>query len=190
MRHIFNSFASCCCFKKNILHWALKETYYRSISDEYRCDFTVIYSFFRPWVTPLKSRDSRLKILINEWSEIFDSNWALKPQRKRELRFARQVLSEIFKAKLNRELQCKHWARSTQFWLVYALLRYNKTIWLAKGRNAYFIVETRWSAANEYSWVSKYVDSRFIHNLNSTHVQCVGNAHETQIRRTNTRAVV
>ena len=50
-----------------------------------------------------ESRDSRLKILINEWSEIFDSNWALKPQRKRELRFARQVLSEIFKAKLNRK---------------------------------------------------------------------------------------
>ena len=51
----------------------------------------------------LKSRDSWLKILINEWSEIFDSNWALKSQRKRELRFARQVLSEIFKAKLNLE---------------------------------------------------------------------------------------
>ena len=50
-----------------------------------------------------KSRDSRLKILINEWSEIFDSNWALKPQRKRELRFAKQVLLEIFNAKLNRE---------------------------------------------------------------------------------------
>ena len=47
--------------------------------------------------------DSRLKILINEWSEIFDSNWALKSQRKWELRFARQVISEIFKAKLNRE---------------------------------------------------------------------------------------
>ena len=46
VRHIFNSFASCRCFKKNILHWALKETNYRSISDEYRCDFTVIYSFF------------------------------------------------------------------------------------------------------------------------------------------------
>ena len=107
VRHIFNSFASCHCFKKNILHWALKETNYRSISDEYRCDFTVIYSFFLPWVTPfispLKIRDSRLKILINEWSEIFDSNWTLKPQRKRKLRFARQVLSEIFKAKLNRE---------------------------------------------------------------------------------------
>ena len=51
----------------------------------------------------LKSRDSRLKKSINEWSEIFDSNWALKSQRKRELRFARQVLSEIFKVKLNRE---------------------------------------------------------------------------------------
>ena len=46
VRHIFNSFASCRCFKKNILHWALKETNYRSISDEYRCDFTVIYLFF------------------------------------------------------------------------------------------------------------------------------------------------
>ena len=46
VRHIFNSFASCRCFKKNILNWALKETNYRSISDEYRCDFTVIYSFF------------------------------------------------------------------------------------------------------------------------------------------------
>ena len=44
--HIFNSFASCRGFKKNILHWALKETNYRSISDEYRCDFTVRYSFF------------------------------------------------------------------------------------------------------------------------------------------------
>ena len=50
-----------------------------------------------------KSCDSQLKILNNEWSEILDSNWALKPQRKRELRFARQVLSEIFKAKLNGE---------------------------------------------------------------------------------------
>ena len=56
-----------------------------------------------PFISPLKSRDSQLKILINEGSEIFNSNWALKAQRKRELRFARQVLSEIFKAKLNRE---------------------------------------------------------------------------------------
>ena len=48
-----------------------------------------------------ESRDSQLKILNNEWSEIFISNWALKAQRKRELRFARQILSEIFKAKLN-----------------------------------------------------------------------------------------
>ena len=46
VRHIFNSFASCRCFRKNILHWALKETNFRSISDEYRCNFTVIYSFF------------------------------------------------------------------------------------------------------------------------------------------------
>ena len=45
-----------------------------------------------------ESRDSRLKIVINEWSKIFNSNWALKAQRKWELRFARQVLSEIFKA--------------------------------------------------------------------------------------------
>ena len=51
--------------------------------------------------SPLKSRDSRLKILINEWSEIFNSNYAFKAQRKRELRFARQILSEIFKPKLN-----------------------------------------------------------------------------------------
>ena len=51
--------------------------------------------------SPLKSSDSQLKIFINEWSEMFNSNWALKAQRKRELRFARQVLSEIFKAKLN-----------------------------------------------------------------------------------------
>ena len=36
----------------------------------------------------------------------------------------------------------------------------------------------------------RYVDSRFIRNSNSTHVQCVGNAHETRIRMTNTRAVV
>ena len=28
------------------LHWALKETNYRSISDDDRCDFTIIYSFF------------------------------------------------------------------------------------------------------------------------------------------------
>ena len=102
VRHIVNSFASFRCFKKNILHWTLKETNYRSISDDYRCDFTVIF-IFQPWVTPfislLKSHDSQLKILINEWSEIFDSNWALKPQRKRELRFSRQVLLEIFKAK-------------------------------------------------------------------------------------------
>ena len=31
---------------------------------------------------------------------------------------------------------------------------------------------------------------RFTRNLNSTHVQRVGNAHDTRIRRTNTRAVV
>ena len=29
---------------KNILHWPLKETNYSSISDDDRCDFTVIYS--------------------------------------------------------------------------------------------------------------------------------------------------
>ena len=55
---------------------------------------------FTPFISPPKSR---IKILISEWSEIFNSNWALKAQRKRELKFARQVLSEIFKAKSNRE---------------------------------------------------------------------------------------
>ena len=39
--------------------------------------------------------------MINQWSELFNSNWSLKAQRKRELRFANQVLSEIFKVKLN-----------------------------------------------------------------------------------------
>ena len=53
------------------------------------------------FISQLKSRESQLKILTNEWSEIFNSNWALKALRKRELRFARQVLSEIFKAKLS-----------------------------------------------------------------------------------------
>ena len=46
MRYVFNSFASCRYFKKIILHWALKETYYRSISDDDLRDFTVIYLFF------------------------------------------------------------------------------------------------------------------------------------------------
>ena len=46
VRHVFNSSASCRCFKKNSLHWALKEINYRSISDDDRCDFTVIHSFF------------------------------------------------------------------------------------------------------------------------------------------------
>ena len=46
VRHVFNSSASCSCFKKNILHWALKEINYRSISDDDRCDFTVMHSFF------------------------------------------------------------------------------------------------------------------------------------------------
>ena len=32
--------------RKYILHWALKETNYRSISDDDRFDFTFIYSFF------------------------------------------------------------------------------------------------------------------------------------------------
>ena len=53
------------------------------------------------FISPLKSCDSRLKILINEWSEIFNSNSALKAQRKQELVFVKQVLSEVFKAKLN-----------------------------------------------------------------------------------------
>ena len=43
------------------------------------------------FISPLKSRDRRLKILINEWSEMFNSNCALKAQRKRKLRFQRQV---------------------------------------------------------------------------------------------------
>ena len=43
----------------------------------------------------LKGRDSPIKILINELSEIFDSNWALKPQRKRELRFIRNIQSKF-----------------------------------------------------------------------------------------------
>ena len=57
------------------------------------------HSFHGAFISPLKSRDRRLKILINEESEMFTANWVLKAQRKRELRFARQVLSEIFKAK-------------------------------------------------------------------------------------------
>ena len=47
----------------------------------------------------LKSHDSQLKILINEWSEIFDSNWALKPQNKKGI--------EIFKTSLIRNIQSK-----------------------------------------------------------------------------------
>ena len=66
------------------------------------------------FLSPLKSRDRWLKILFNEWSEIFNSNWALKTQRERELRFARQVLSETFKAKLNNN-NIKLRARSAQF---------------------------------------------------------------------------
>ena len=50
VRHVFNPFASCCCFKKNILHWALKETNYRSISDDDRWDVTVV----RPLVNPTR----------------------------------------------------------------------------------------------------------------------------------------
>ena len=109
LRHVFNSFVSCRgFFRKNILHWALKENNYRSISDDDGCDFTVIYSFSAlsnsngAFISPLKSCDRRLKLLINEWTEIFYSNWALKLHRKRELRFARQVLSEIYKAKLSK----------------------------------------------------------------------------------------
>ena len=43
VRHVFNSFASCRCFKNNILLWALKETNYRPISDVDLCDFSVMY---------------------------------------------------------------------------------------------------------------------------------------------------
>ena len=103
MCHVFNSFASCRCFKKNILHLTLKETNNRSISDDGQSDFTVVCSYYsnQAFISLLNGRDHRLKILINEWSEIFNSNWGLKAQRKRELRFAGHVLSEIFKAKLN-----------------------------------------------------------------------------------------
>ena len=50
------------------------------------------------FISPLKIR--QLNILSNKWSDIFNSNWSLKAQSKRNLRFARQVLSEISKAKL------------------------------------------------------------------------------------------
>ena len=63
--------------------------------------FSTLSNSNRVFISPLKSCDSQLEILINEWSEIFNSNWALKAQRKRALVFKRQVLSEIFKAKLN-----------------------------------------------------------------------------------------
>ena len=63
----------------------------------------LLYIHFSALSNSIHFSAEKLKILINKWSEIFNSNWALKPQRKRELRFARQVLSEIFKAKLNRE---------------------------------------------------------------------------------------
>ena len=80
-----------------------KETNNRSISDDDKSDFTVVYSYYsnQAFISLLNGRDHWLKILINELSEIFNSNWGLKAQRKRELRFAGQVLSEIFKAKLN-----------------------------------------------------------------------------------------
>ena len=55
----------------------------------------------RAVISPLKSRDRQLKILTYKWSEIFNSNWPIKAQRKWNLRFARQVLPEIFKVKLN-----------------------------------------------------------------------------------------
>ena len=64
----------------------------------FNCGILILW----PWVLIflLKSCDHQLKISINELSEILNSNWALKAERKWELRFARQVLSEIFKAKL------------------------------------------------------------------------------------------
>ena len=52
------------------------------------------------FIFPLKSRDRRLKILINEWSEIFNSN-CFKSSKETGIEICRQVLSEIFKAKLN-----------------------------------------------------------------------------------------
>ena len=73
------------------IHWALIETNYRSISDDDRCDSTVVYSFFgleyfqlSSVISPLKSRNRCLKILINEWSEIFNSNWFLKLKGNRK----------------------------------------------------------------------------------------------------------
>ena len=37
-----------------------------------------------------------LKILIKEWSDIFDSNWALKPQRKRGIEILQDKSSQKY----------------------------------------------------------------------------------------------
>ena len=58
--HVFNPLASCRRFKKN---WALKETNHMSMSDDDRCDFTVVYSFSAlsnskgAFISPLKSHN-------------------------------------------------------------------------------------------------------------------------------------
>ena len=54
----------------------------------------------RAFIFQLKSCDRRLKILINEWSEIFNSN-CFKSSKETGIEICRQVLPEIFKAKLN-----------------------------------------------------------------------------------------
>ena len=46
-------------------------------------------------ISPPKSGDLQLKILINEWSEIFNSNLALKAQRKLETSLIRNIQSEV-----------------------------------------------------------------------------------------------
>ena len=102
------------------------------------------------FIAPLKSRDSRLKILINEWREIFNLNWALKAQRKRELRFARQVLSEIFKAKLNNNNINIEQCQLNFDWFTHHCIVTKRFDWL-KEETHIFIVETRWRAAYEYS---------------------------------------
>ena len=99
--------------------------------------FSTLSNYNGAFISTLKSCDSWLKILINEWSEIFNSNRALKAQRKRDLVFERQVLSEIFKAKLNNNNVNIEQGQLNFDWFTHHCIVTNRFDWLRKKRIFY-----------------------------------------------------
>ena len=135
-------------------------------------------------ISPPKSGDRQLKILINKWSEIFNSNLGLKAQRN-----WRQVLSEIFKARLNHNNVNIEQGQLIFDWFTHHCILTKQFGWLKEETHILSLIRVRGLLMNIHEFLNTLICFSYA-NLNSAHAHLIGNAHETRVSTTNTRAAV